>query len=70
MKHRKYQLLRLLFALIFLVLFTLIAANLAPRLSFLVQLQFIPSFLSTIVEFSLISASIFGAWLLHLLNAV
>ena len=64
MKHRKYQLLRLLFALIFLALFTLIAANLAPRLNFLAQLQFIPAFLSTIVEFSLTSALIFGAWLL------
>lgn len=63
MKHRKYQLLRLLFALIFLVIFVLLAANLAPRINFLAQLQFIPSFLSAIVEFSISSALIFGAWL-------
>lgn len=64
MKQKKYQLLRLLFALIFFFLFCLLASGLTPRISFLAKLQFIPAFLNMIAGISAASALIVGAWLL------
>ena len=64
MKQKKYQLLRLLFALIFLFLFGLLAAGLAPKINFLAKFQFIPAFSSAIAGFSATSILIVGAWLL------